>query len=354
VSALQDLCPLPRSLVDLDRLDAWMDAHGFPTGDWERVEPLSGGTQNILLRFRRAGRDYVLRRPPAHLRRGSNDAMRREARVLAALRDTSVPHPRLIAACAEDDVLGAAFFLMEPVDGVNITLGLAEHHASSPEVRRRMSASLVEGLAALGRVDPREVGLGDLGRPEGFLERQAGRWLAQFESYRDVPGYEPDLPPYRELSSWLEAHRPTSWRPGIMHGDFHLANVLFRRDGAEVAAFVDWEMSTIGDPLLDLAWLTVTWPEPDGSSGAGLHVAPWDGSLSSEELVAHYRAHSDRSTDDFLWYQVLACLKLASILEGTHARACAGKAPRHTGDMLHAMTVALLERGLASIRPRSS
>jgi len=343
--------PLPSvEGIDWRRLSAWMDDRALPAGPIEDVELLAGGTQNILLRFTRGGRSFVLRRPPVHKRRNSDETMRREARVLGALAGSAVPHPGLIAACAEEDVLGAAFYLMEPIRGFNATTGLPEPHRSSRAMRHRMGLSMVEAIAALGAVDHEAVGLADFGRAEGYLERQVARWRAQLESYATLSGYPgPDIPHVDETAAWLDAHRPEDWRPGIIHGDFHLANVLFDPDAGEVAALVDWELSTIGDPLLDLGWLLATWPEPDGSGGGVAAVQPWEGFATARELVDHYAARTTRRLDSITWYEVLACYKLGIILEGTHARACAGKAPREIGDALHATTVALFERAARRI-----
>lgn len=336
--------------VDLDALARWMDGKGLGSGSLEDVTLLGGGTQNILLRFVRSGRSYVLRRPPPHLRKNSNETMRREARMLAAIADTGVPHPRLIAACPEEDVIGAAFYLMEPIDGFNPTVGLPALHASDPAIRHRMGLALVEGIAALGAVDYLKVGLEGFGKPDNYLERQVARWQAQLESYREFPSWPgPEgIPGVAEVAKWLEENRPATFRPGIIHGDYHLANVMYRHDGPELAAIVDWELTTIGDPLLDLGWLMATWPE-DGARAGAVGVEPWDGFPKVDELVAHYAARTTRDMSHIGWYAVLACYKLGIILEGTHARACEGKAPKETGDMLHASTVGLFERALRRI-----
>jgi aminoglycoside phosphotransferase (APT) family kinase protein len=336
---------LDPSLVDFGVLEGWMDARGLAGGPFERIERLGGGTQNILLRFRRGGREYVLRRGPAHLRPKSNDAMRREARVLEALRDTPVRAPRLIAACDDETVMGGAvFYLMEPVDGFNPTAALPRLHAGDPAVRRRMGLEAASALAELGAVDHVAAGLAGLGHPEGFLDRQVGRWLAELDSYQALDGYPgPDIPGVREVAAWLDEHRPRDWRPGIMHGDYHLANLLYAPDGPEVAAIVDWEMCTIGDPLLDLGGLLATWPseQPTELSGA---IGAAGGLPEPDELVAAYAERSDRDLSALPWYAVLACFKLGIVLEGTHARAFAGKAPREVGDLLHATTLGLFAR----------
>ena len=251
--------------VDLEKLAVWMDGQGLGEGPLEGVTLLGGGTQNILLRFSRAGREYVLRRPPPHLRANSNETMRREARMLAALKGTPVPHPELIAACPDEEVLGAAFYLMEPIEGFNPSTGLPPLHAGSPQMRHRMGLALVEGIAALGALDYRERGLDGFGKVDSYLERQVARWKSQLDSYRQYAGWPGPggIPGVDEVAAWLERHRPASFEPGIIHGDYHLANVMFRHDSAELAAIVDWELTTIGDPLLDLGWLLATWREPE-------------------------------------------------------------------------------------------
>ncbi len=338
--------------VDLAALAGWMDGQGLGDGPIVDATLLGGGTQNILLRFSRAGRTYVLRRPPPHLRANSNDTMRREARMLAALKGTDVPHPGLIAACAAEDVIGAAFYLMEPIDGFNPSTGLPPLHAGSREIRHRMGLALVEGIAALGALDYQALGLSDFGKVDNYLERQVARWKAQLDSYAQFPGWTGpgQIPGVDQVAAWLEQHRPPTFQPGIIHGDYHLANVMFRHDGPELAAIVDWELTTIGDPLLDLGWLLATWQEDEQPRDFGVNIQPWGGFPSAKELVEHYQPRTSRDMSHIDWYAVLACYKLGLILEGTHARACAGQAPKETGDRLHAHTISLFERALRWIR----
>src|SRR3954451_2924889 len=338
--------------VDIDVLTAWMDEQGLGagTGPLQDIVHLGGGTQNILLRFERDGRRYVLRRPPPHKRANSDDTMRREARVLTALAGSDVPHPGVIASCPDETVIGAAFYLMEPIDGFNPSVGLPSPHRDSPEIRHQMGLAMSDAIAALGRVDYLAVGLEGFGRPEGFLERQVPRWKSHLDSYAAIPGYPgPDIPGVEKVGEWLDRNRPTEFQPGIIPGDFHLANVMFAPDGPRLAAMVDWELSTIGDPLLDLGWLLCSWPETDGGDGGTASVFPWDGFPTAAELVERYRQGSSREVDAWPWYEVLACYKLGIILEGTHARALAGKAPKVVGDMLHASTLGLFARATARI-----
>jgi aminoglycoside phosphotransferase (APT) family kinase protein len=149
------------------------------------------------------------------------------------------------------------------------------------------------------------------------------------------------------VAAWLDANRPPSWTPGIIHGDFHFSNVLMRRDGPGLAAIVDWELTTIGDPLLDLGNLLATWPGGDGVAPTGSIDAP--GLPSKAEVVARYAEGSTRDLSSIGWYEVLACYRLGCILEGTNARADAGLAPRETGDLLHAITLGLFARARSLI-----
>lgn len=328
-----------------DGLAEWMSGRGLGDGPLENVTRISGGTQNIMLRFTRSGREYVLRRGPRHLRPRSNAVIMRETEVLAALAGSDVPHPRLIASCPDPDVLGdAVFYLMEPIDGFNAGQELPELHAGDAGVRFRMGLSMAESLAKLGALDYTAIGLTDYGKPDGFLERQVPRWLSELESYREFDDYPgPDIPGVDDVAAWLEQGRPSHWTPGIMHGDYHAANVMFSRTGPEVVAIVDWEMSTIGDPLLDLGWLLATWGQ---SAAFGGQLFDHGGMAAPGDLVEQYARNTSRDLSGVTWYTVLACFKLGIVLEGTHARAFAGKAPKDVGDLLHDATVRLFEQAL--------
>jgi len=337
--------------MNLDLLQRWMDARGLGEGPLENVQTIAGGTQNLLLRFERSGSGYVFRRPPQHKRANSDETMRREARVLSALAGSGVPHPELIAAEPDPGVLGAAFYLMQPIEGFNPTLGLPGAY-SADGWHHAMGLSMADGIAALAAVDHRAVGLADLGRSEGWAERQVGRWRKQLDSYSELSGYPgPRIPGVDEVGRWLEAHRPEHVVAGLMHGDFHFGNVLMRHDRPALAAIVDWELVTVGDPLLDLGHLLATWPQQGSAVSVDASGLP-----SVDEVIERYASRSPRPVDDLAWFRVLACYRLGLILEGTHARAFAGLAPKETGDLLHAHTVSLFEQALQLIsgadRPR--
>jgi aminoglycoside phosphotransferase (APT) family kinase protein len=334
-----------------DGLAEWMSKQGLGDGPLEDVCKISGGTQNIMLRFTRSGRPYVLRRGPKHLRPRSNIVIMRETEVLAALAGTDVPHPHLIASCADTEVIGdAVFYLMEPIDGFNAGQELPELHAADAGVRFGMGLSMAESLAKLGAVDYAAVGLGDYGKPDGFLERQVARWISELESYREFDNYPgPDIPGVDDVAKWLDNGRPSQWTPGIMHGDYHAANVMFSRTGPEVVAIVDWEMSTIGDPLLDLGWMLATWGQSPAFGGTLFEKG---GLAAPGDLVEQYARNTTRDLSHITWYTVLACFKLGIVLEGTHARAYAGKAPKEVGDLLHHATVQLFEQALTLMDTR--
>jgi aminoglycoside phosphotransferase (APT) family kinase protein len=334
---------------DLSAVSAWMSEQGLGDGPLESVSEIVGGTQNVMLRFTRSGRDYVFRRGPRHLRPVSNKVILRETRVLHALAGTDVPHPRLIAVCEDTAVLGdAVFYLMEPVDGFNAGTTLPALHAGNAAIRHEMGLSMAESVAKLGAVDHVAVGLADFGKPEGFLERQVPRWLSELESYSGFDNYPgPDVGDVDTVASWLQQNQPADWQPGIMHGDYHAANVMFSPTGPEVVAIVDWEMCTIGDPLLDLGWMLATWFAPGRDSVLTNVLMDAGGLATPDELVERYAQNTNRDLSNIDWYTVLACFKLGIILEGSNARAAAGLAPKEIGDRLHIATVRLFERALA-------
>jgi aminoglycoside phosphotransferase (APT) family kinase protein len=209
-----------------------------------------------------------------------------------------------------------------------------------------MGFELIDALAELGKVDAQAVGLGDLGKPEGFLTRQVPRWLKQLRSYEDTPEWSNRLPGVADIGAWLSENCPSHFVPGILHGDYHFANVLYSYDGPSLIGIVDWELTTLGDPLLDLGWVLCGWPESDGSGPASAIVTPWQGFPTPGEIISRYEQNSVRDVSRIRWYAILACYKLAIIVEGTYARALAGKAEMASGLTLHKQAVALLERAL--------
>jgi aminoglycoside phosphotransferase (APT) family kinase protein len=335
--------------VQLGGLEAWMDGRGLGEGPLADVRRLGGGSQNLLVRLMRGERAFVLRRPPEGRGAKADAALLREARVLGALAGTGVPHPGLVAACDDPGVLGAAFLLMEAVEGFNAVDRLPALHASHAAVRWRMGLSIAEAAARIGVVDYERAGLGDLAKLDGFLERQVPRWSAQLEGYGKLAGWPGPaaLAGLQDVGRWLEDRRPARFQPGLTHGDFHIANVMYRPTDGEIAAVVDWELAAVGAPLLDLGWLLATWPDPARDDEGPLHVEPWDGFPPPEALIKAYAGASALDLSDIGWWRVMACFKLAILLEGGFARACAGLAPKDVGERLHGRALNLAKRAQA-------
>jgi aminoglycoside phosphotransferase (APT) family kinase protein len=313
-----------RELVNPEALARWMDARQLPgTGEPVVARFISGGASNEIFEIKRGAVRMALRRPPRKVPQGRNETMLREYRVLAALNDTDVPHPRAIAACDDSSVNGACFYLMDYVDGWSCMNrnGWPTPFDSDLAARQGLAYELVDAIAKLGQVDWRARGLEGFGKPDGFHERQVDRWLAHLAAFkfRDIPGID-------VAAEWLRGHRPKAYKPGIIHGDYQFANVMFH-DGApaRMAAIVDWEMATIGDPLLDLAWVIMTWPNPDEDRTSSGYV-DYTGMPTREELIERYARVSGLPVDEMDYYVILARFKMAIVLEGGYARYVQGGA----------------------------
>lgn len=295
-------------LVDAVALGRWLDGLGLAPGEPLTIDPLTNGRSNAMFRIDRGSHRWVLRRPALVALARADDGMRREFRLLAALDATPVPHPHPVALGDDPAVLGCVFYLMDAVDGFNPSGPLPD--ALQGE-ERAVAFALVDALAALHDVDWRAAGLDDFGRPDGFHERQVARWTAQLDSYGGRP-----LPELREVGAWLDAHRPASYQATIMHADYHMLNVILAPDRpVRVAAIVDWETATIGDPLLDLAGLLEVWCPSH-------RVA--DGWPSAEELRDRYAARRGLASVPASPYHVaLYHFRLAVLLEGIYQRSIA-------------------------------
>lgn len=338
-------------LLNWPRLNAWIEAQDVPgTGPVSRVQKLAGGLQNNVFLIERGGERFVLRRPPKRLRPKSNETMQREARVLKALAGSAVPHPQFYALCDDDTVIGAAFYLMAPLEGFAPSGPLQGDYATDPAWRRAMGEELVKAAAALGAVDPKAVGLSDLGKPENWHERQVARWRKQLESYCEMPNYNGDeLAHVDAVGRWLTDNLPANRHIGIIHGDFQFPNVMFSLTAPRVSGIIDWELASQGDPLLDLGWILTSWWEEGDPEGKAPMVQPWDGFLSRAELIRLYGEISGRDMAEMPWFFTLGCYKLACLLEGTHARAKAGQIPLKVGEQVHAYASWLMAKAMQII-----
>lgn len=326
-------------LIDRRAFDQWIAGRDIPgRGPVVRFTKLKGGLQNAVFLVERDGGSFVLRRPPARVREGHNATMLREARVLRALKGSSVPHPEVFAVCDDPTVIGAAFYLMESLEGFARSGDLPGNYATDPLWRREMGAQLVRAAAALGSIDHRAAGLGDLGKPENWHARQVGRWQSQLEGYASAtPAYDPrDLPYFDEVGRWLADNLPDDPRIGIVHGDMQFPNVMFSLRAPRISGVLDWELVSLGDPLLDLGWILSSWSEEGDPPGKAPMVKPWDGFLPRAALIDLYGELSGRDMSTMPWFFALACYKLACLLQGTVAAAKAGKVPENVGSSVHA------------------
>ncbi len=207
-----------------------------------------------------------------------------------------MPHPGFIAGCEDLDVLGVVFYLMEEIDGFNPGSEVSEAYIRDETLRHDVGPSYAASLARLGNAEWEGKPLAELKRPGSFVERQVPQFLRLLESYRHER-YDPESLAVTDLAEWLQANLPPDSEPGIMHGDPHLSNVLLRRDRPELAAFVDWEMCTIGDPLLDLGWMLITWPLNTSLITAGGALAA-HGGLASRRGTPRGLLERRRARDD--------------------------------------------------------
>lgn len=298
--------------LDLDVLTPWfVENVGAVDGQLE-AELIAGGKSNLTYRLHDDSQRWILRRPPVGKLLATAHDMGREHRMMAALAATDVPVPQMYAMCDDPDVLGAHFYVMEAVEGTPYRKA-AELEKLGVERTRAISERLVDTLAALHSVNPDDVGLADFGRPENFLARQVARWRKQFDA-----AHTRDLPDMEKLHALLADNVPPEAPAGIVHGDYRLDNLLVDDDD-QVRAVLDWELSTIGDSLTDLALMCVY--HGMGASGGGVtDVANAPGFLSQEEIVTRYSEASGRDLSNFGFYVALGCFKLAGIVEGIHFR----------------------------------
>jgi aminoglycoside phosphotransferase (APT) family kinase protein len=326
-------------LADVPRLTAWLDANIPALGSGPlHVTQLHGGTSNVILTINRGGKDMVLRRPPAVAPPGAEKGVLREARVLTALAETPVPHPYCHGSCADPAVIGVPFYVMERVEGWAAELRDEHIYHRAPFDRAPseygIAYAMVDGLIALANVDYKAVGLEGFGKPDNFLERQVDRWNSQIRSYPQLYGSAwRELPGFAYARDWLSANIPDDFRAGIIHGDVGTPNALFAFDRpARLTALIDWELSTIGDPLIDLAWFTGRLRDedrPDEIGEATLYdIANFP---TRQELARYYAAGTGRDLSHFDYYCVLAAYKSGCILEYKVAQSSAGILSPETG-----------------------
>jgi len=303
--------------VPVGALATWItnnipDAHGPVT-----VTHLSGGSSNLTFRVRDDVSDWVLRRPPVGAFLATANDMGREYTVQTGLQGTDVPVPTTVALCPDDSVIGAPFYLMGFVDGI-VYSDVDAVDGFDADMAMAATDELIDVLARLHAVDFVSVGLGDLGRPVGFLQRQVDRWCTQWERSK-----QRDLPAIEEVARRLQRSIPTHSDASIVHGDYSFNNTMWSRtDRTRMVAVLDWEMSTLGDPLTDVGFVLAYWGRAGEIMWRRRQPQPHRlaGFQGGDHLLARYGATSGRSVQDIEVYRTLAVFKLAIITEGALAR----------------------------------
>ncbi len=309
-------------LLVREPLAEWLDGEGIGEGPVE-AERIGEGHSNVTYLVKRGDTRVVLRRPPRPPLPPSAHDVLREARLLQALEGTNARGPEILAVCEDEGVLGVPFYVMSEEHGTVVTDTIPEA-LDTPDERRRTGEELVDALVEIHAVDWRERGLDWFGKPTGYLERQLRRFNGLWEHNKTR-----ELPVVQEVGQWLADNLPESPPATIVHGDFRLGNVMVADEApARVVAVFDWELSTIGDPLADVGYLSLTWTEPGESDdtmfSALTSVTRAEGFLSRTELVARYEERSGRSVGKLNWYQALAAWKAAVFMEGNYKRFKAG------------------------------
>jgi aminoglycoside phosphotransferase (APT) family kinase protein len=309
-------------LLVLEPLMAFLDDHGLGEGEIA-ASPIGDGHSNVTYLIERDGREMVLRRPPRPPLPPSAHDVLREARLLSALRETPARVPDVLAVCDDEAAIGAPFYVMERIEG-DVIVSSIPAPLDTPAERRRISDELINSLVEIHEVDWRTAGLEGFGKPTGYLERQLRRFngLWELNKTREIDAVE-------TVGSWLAENLPSSPAATIVHGDYRLGNTIYTHGApARLAAVLDWEMATIGDPLADLGYLCMMWTEADdpqvGLRDALGNVTRAEGFPTRAELIARYEELSGRSMVDIRWYTTLALWKSVVFMEGNYKRAIAG------------------------------
>lgn len=283
------------------------------------VEPMRGGGSCEVFAVTRGPERWVLRRAPRHASSSSAHDVLREFRILDAVKDEPVLIARPVLACADPEVFGSPFYLMERIEGVPVRTRIPDAWAGCPDTHGTALDQLVDALVAIHAVDWQGCGLGDLSRSSAQGESRTARWLAQLDGYAGR-----ELPAARQVAAWLDQNQPPDQAPALCHGDYKLDNLLFAPEPPpRLLAVVDWEMASIGDPLVDLAWALIFHPGPEGTLRLGVTGRPAfavDRLPGRAALVARYAEGSGRDTGALGWYEVFARWKLAVVLEGSYAK----------------------------------
>lgn len=308
--------------LDLARLTAWMEANVAGFAGPLTYGKFPGGQSNPTYRLDAASGAYVLRRKPFGPLLPSAHAVDREYRLIAGLHPTGFPVARPFGLCEDDGVIGSAFYVMEMVRGVTYWNGALPDH--SPVERTAIYHEIVDRLAELHGIDFEAAGLGEYGRPGSYFERQVARWTKQYRLAQTD-----DLPEAERLIEWLPRTLPPQTRTSIVHGDYRIDNMIFAApDTPRVVAVLDWELSTLGDPMADFSYLMMNWFTPaNGAAGIEGLSGGDSGIPTVDEMVARYCAATGRDgIPDLNWYFAFGMFRLMSIVQGIKKRWLDGNA----------------------------
>ena len=307
-------------LLVLEPLLEYLDGHGLGSGE-PTVKVLGDGHSNATYTVAREGATVVLRRPPRPPYPKSAHDVLREARLLRALGTTVARVPQVLAACDDESIIGAPFYISEMVDGTVFTLDTPAE-LDNPEQHQRIADEMIDGLVEVHSVDWRAAGLEGFGKPTGYLERQVRRFSGLLDEYRNR-----EIAALDRLTEWLRDNLPASPEATIVHGDYRLGNVMYAHGApARMIAIFDWEMATIGDPLADLGYMCAMWAEPGDPEGLLKlsRATTRPGYPGRRDLAERYAERSGRSVAEITWYTTLALWKFCVIMEGNYRRALAG------------------------------
>lgn len=331
--------------TDVGKLTRWMDAHVPGFAGPITLEKFSGGQSNPTFALDTAAGRYVLRRKPAGTLLASAHAVDREYRLLSALHPEGFPVPRPIAFCADEAVIGSPFYVMERIDGRTLWNGTLPDEA--PAARRAIYEQMVATLARLHRFDPAQIGLADYGRPGNYFERQVARWSQQYRASQTE-----DVPEVEKLMAWLSRTVPEQTAATIIHGDYRLDNLIFAPSEAKVLAVIDWELSTIGDPLADFSYFAVHWIMPaDGLAAVGNVDLEASGVPSLGEITDLYCEMSGRPpVANPHWYFAFNLFRIVGIVQGIRKRIIDGTASSLEAERAAAKLVPMARLGWEQAR----
>jgi aminoglycoside phosphotransferase (APT) family kinase protein len=336
--------------IDVAALAGWLDEHLPGLGDGPlQVSLVSGGTTNLILALDRGGPRAIFRSPPSVGSPEGARTIRREATVIRALTGTAVPAPEFLGYCGDEGVLGMPFYVMGLVDGWAATMTTGNEMIYPPGFdagpdQHYLGWAMTDGLVAMANLDWEAAGLSGFGKPDGFLARQPDRWLGQVAGYsKRYPKYaQRDLPGMHYVADWLRDNIPSGSRPGLIHADYAPNNVLFtHRPPARLAAIIDWETATIGDPLLDLAAFATNLITEQEDDGAVRYFAP--GRFPArEDVITYYGEQTGRDVSEIGYYYVLGKWRTACMIEYKVAEAVQGLSSKAKGDRFDGLVRRLL------------